>query len=274
MEYGTFLRLAAPSEADEGFAALRADGFDCCHLVYKPPVYTKADAEQITAAAKKHGVRIAALFAGYRDNKTKWNLSTDFNDAGINSLAYGEERIAYLKQAAVFCRDLGVHDMLIHAGFVANNPYSEEYQYMCGKMRDLALYLQTLSLDLLLETGGESPVTHLRLIRDTGCTNIFANLDTANLIMYGFGNPVDAVCTLAHHIRSVHVKDGTPPTDPDTLGKETEFGEGYVDFNRVFSGLRRIGFNGPLIIEREIPDGKRREKIGETLKHLKSVFEN
>ncbi len=272
MSYGTFLRLSSVDRAEEEFGKLRAVGFDCCHLVYKPETYTKEDADIVRAAADSNGVEISALFAGFRDNYTKWNLYSDFKDAGINSKAYGEERIAYLKQAAEFCRLAGIENMLIHAGFVANDPFSDDYLLMLGLVKELAEFMKEKGVDLLLETGGESPVTLRRLIEDAAEGNIFANLDTANLIMYGFGNPVDAVVTLHPYIRSVHIKDGLPPEDPKELGKETEFGEGHADFPRIFNLLNRYGFDGPYIIEREISDEKAAEKIAQTLAKVRSML--
>lgn len=272
MSYGTFYRLSDVKDAEQGFIKLKDAGFNCCHLVYKPEVYTEQDALIIKEAAKKHGIEISALFAGFRDTFTKWNLYSDFNDAGINSKQYGGERIEYLKAAAQFCVNVGTENMLIHAGFVANNPFSEEYTYMLDLVKDLALYLKNIGVNLLLETGGESPITLRRLIEDANVGNIFVNLDTANLIMYGFGNPVDAVYTLHPYIKSMHIKDGTPPSDPKELGKETEFGEGFVDFKKVFGLLGEYGFKGPYIIEREISDDKTASKIGETLNKIKSLM--
>lgn len=182
------------------------------------------------------------------------------------------ERIEYLKSAAEFCVDVGTKNMLIHAGFVANNPFSDEYKYMVTLVKNLALYLKNLGLNLLLETGGESPITLRRLIEDVNTGNVFVNLDTANVIMYGFGNPVDAAYTLSDLIHSMHVKDGMPPKKTDTLGEETEFGEGFVDFPKVFKMLKSVGFNGPYIIEREISDQKTADKIVETLNKIKSYI--
>ena len=272
MNYGTFLRLSSIEKAQAEFAKLKNAGFDCCHLVFKPEKYTKEDAEYISSVAKENGIEISALFAGFRDNFTKWNLYSDFNDAGINSHAYGKERIEYLKCAACFCKDAGIENMLIHAGFVANNPFSEEYKLMLSLVKSLAEFLKEKGVNLILETGGESPITLRRLIEDANCGNIFANLDTANLIMYGFGNPVDAVYTLSPYIKSMHVKDGTPPTNPNELGCETEFMEGFVDFPRVFSSLKQSGFKGPYIIEREISDEKAAEKIAVTLEKVKEML--
>jgi sugar phosphate isomerase/epimerase len=272
MRYGTLLRITDIAAAKDEFLKLKARGFDCCHLVYKPEKYTKEAAEIIIAASKESGIEVEAIFAGFRDNYTKWNISTDYLDAGINSKKYGSDRIEYLKQAAQFAKWIGTENMLIHGGFVANNPYSDEYLYTLGLYRELALFLKELGLNLLLETGGESPVTLLRLITEAGCDNIYVNLDTANVIMYGYGNPVDATHTLSTLIKSVHVKDGVPPTSPYELGSEVDFGTGFANFDRVFEMLKAISFSGPLIIEREIPDGKQEEKINQTLNTLKEIW--
>ncbi|MBQ8793834.1 MAG: hypothetical protein IJZ63_03710, partial [Clostridia bacterium] len=130
MKYGTFLRLSDISLAETEFTALKNRGFDCCHLVYKPDIYTNEDALIIAKAAKTAGIEISALFAGFRDSFTKWNISTDYLDAGINSEKYGKARIEYLKEAAKFSKAAGIENILIHAGFVANNPYSEDYKKM------------------------------------------------------------------------------------------------------------------------------------------------
>ena len=139
-------------------------------------------------------------------------------------------------------------------------------------VRELAEYVGALGLNLLLESGGESPIVLKRLIVDVGTENVFSNLDTANLIMYGLGNPVDAAYTLGSYIKSVHVKDGLPPVTPGELGKETEFMEGFVDFPRVLSLLKQNGFEGPYIIEREISDASSATRITQTLQKLKKML--
>ena len=271
MKFGTFFRLKQIEDVERGFKNLKANAFTCCHFVYKPEQYTREDAEIVKAAAEKHGIEISAMFAGYRDSYTKWNLDSDFEDAGINSPKYGEERIEYLKQAAHFCKWIGSENILIHAGFVANNPFSEEYRTMVRLVRALAEYVKELGLNLFMESGGESPIVLKRLIEDVGTGNVFSNLDTANLIMYGLGNPVDAAYTLGSYIKSVHVKDGMPPVNPRELGRETEFMEGFVDFPRVFSILKQNGFDGPYIIEREILDAASEIQIAQTLQSIKKM---
>lgn len=269
MKYGRLIRLSLPSDAKKAFASLKEGGFDCCHLVYKPEHYLPEDAEIIKEAAESEGIGIAALFAGFRDNCTKWNIYSDYIDAGINSPKYGKERVKYLREAAKFAHLAGIENMVIHAGFVPNDPFSRKYIKTVKIMRGLAKYCLDSGINLLLESGGESPVTLLRLISDVGTGNIFSNLDTANLIMYGYGNPCDALYTIGKYVKSVHIKDGLPPTDPLKLGKETNFGEGAVEFDRFFALIREFCQGVPLIIEREIPDGKTEEMLHKTLSIIK-----
>ena len=272
-EYGTLVRFNDANEADESFGKLRSLGFSRCQLVYKPETYTDDAATAIRAAADRQGVTIVSLFAGYNDAYTKWDNYEGYKTTGINCKKYGEQRLAYVKAAAKFAKSLGIDDVLIHAGFIANNPFSAEYKYMKKVLGDFASYCKSIDINVLLETGAESPVTLLRMIEDLDLGNVYVNLDTANVIMYGFGNPVDAVYTLKHHIRSLHIKDGLPPTEPKKLGKETPVGEGFVDFRRVFAELERIGYNGPLIIEREIKGEQQTKDIKSAIQYLNALSE-
>jgi len=273
-EYGTLVRLKNVENAEASFKKLKEMGFSYCQLVYKPEKYTDEDAKVIKLAAENQNVKIVALFAGYNDDFTKWDMYNDYKTAGINSKKYGKKRIQYIKSAAIFAKNLGVDDVLIHAGFVANNPFSSEYKYMKKCVTNFAQFCKKIGVNVILETGGESPVTLLRLIEDINLGNIYANLDTANLIMYGFGNPVDAVYTLNKHIRSMHIKDGVPPTTPNVLGAEMPVGEGFVDFKKVFAELKKVGFDGPVIIEREIEGDKQLEDLQKAIKYLDAEIFN
>jgi sugar phosphate isomerase/epimerase len=57
-------------------------------------------------------------------------------------------------------------------------------------------------------------------------------------------------------VLSVHCKDGDwpPPGDPNALGKERPLGAGSVGVERFLRELARIGYRGPLVIERETKD--------------------
>ena len=114
-------------------------------------------------------------------------------------------------------------------------------------------------ITFLFETGQETPVTLLRAIEDIGMDNVGINFDTANLVLYGKGNPVDALRVFGKYVRDLHIKDGLYPTDGRHLGKEVAAGEGIADFPTIYKMLKDLGYNGAFTIEREII-GKQQEQ--------------
>src|SRR5262249_5421564 len=111
-----------------------------------------------------------------------------------------------------------------------------------------------------LETGQEAADVLLRFIDDAGRGNLKINFDPANMILYGTGDPVEALEKLAPHIVSVHAKDGdwAPSGTPGALGTERPLGEGAVGIARFVEALKRCGYNGTINVEREIPDQRQR----------------
>ena len=68
------------------------------------------------------------------------------------------------------------------------------------------------------------------------------------------GDPIRAVEILGPDIRSVHVKDARRPKASGQWGEEVPLGEGEVDIKRFVQALKKIGYTGPLIVEREVGD--------------------
>jgi L-ribulose-5-phosphate 3-epimerase len=110
------------------------------------------------------------------------------------------------------------------------------------------------------------------MIRDVAMPNLAVGLDTANLILYGKANPVDAVDILGPHIRSIHAKDGRWPTDPNELGKEVLIGQGLVDFRQVFTKLHRLGYAGAVTIERETSGPEQIEDVRQEKLYLERIL--
>ena len=123
------------------------------------------------------------------------------------------------------------------------------------------------------EPGQETPVAMKRAILDSGAPNLGINLDPANLMMYGKANPVDAVGIFGEYVRSVHIKDGRYPTgDMKSLGNETAVGEGMVDFPALLHALEQAGFNGPLVIEREISGPRQVEDVRRAIAYIVAII--
>ncbi|MEG0767281.1 MAG: sugar phosphate isomerase/epimerase family protein, partial [Clostridia bacterium] len=182
-----------------------------------------------------------------------WNFSEGPTTLGLGNAETRTERLRGWMRALEINAELQIPLLQTHFGFVPEEPQSPLYAMYVDALRRLARRGASLGVTFCLETGQETPVTLRRLLVDCGETNVGANLDTANLLMYGKGNPTDAVDVLGGWIRSLHIKDGDYPLqDSYTLGLEFQVGKGRVDFPAVFAKLRAHAFQGPLIIEREI----------------------
>jgi len=277
MRYGTLVRLEEGCELStacrEKFEGLRSMGMDSCQLIYKPAVYELSHADVIRDAAEAAGIELSAMFCGYYDRNNLWDNQFDLILAGINSPIFGADRIKYLLSAIPFLQRLGVTDMVIHAGFLPNHTHDSGYSLMRAAVALLGTRLKEAGCNLLFETGMESPIALLNLISDCGLDNLYVNLDTANFIIYGYGNPVDAMYTIGSYVRNVHAKDAMPPTMPHSRGKEVPVGTGLVDFERIFDLLYRQGYDRFITIEREIRDAKQEEGIAEALHYLKKIEE-
>jgi L-ribulose-5-phosphate 3-epimerase len=180
-----------------------------------------------------------------------WDFMQGPSTIGVVPRATRAARIDALKQASDFAKLLGVHQVQTHCGFIPENPSDPLYKETVEAIREVAEHCAKNNQRFLMETGQETPTTMSRAIRDVKMPNLGVGLDTANLILYGKANPVDAVDILGTHVRSVHAKDGKWPTDPSKLGEEVLIGKGLVDFKTVFTKLHKLGYTGAITIERE-----------------------
>jgi L-ribulose-5-phosphate 3-epimerase len=202
----------------------------------------------------------------------EWNFLQGPSTIGLVPRATRAARIDALRQASDFAKLLGVPQVQTHCGFIPEDPADPLYKEAVAAIREVAQHCNQNGQRFLMETGQETPTTMSRAIRDVNMPNLGVGLDTANLILYGKANPVDAVAILGPHVRSVHAKDGRWPTDPDKLGEEVLIGTGLVDFQKVFSGLRKAGYTGAITIERETHGPKQIEDVRTEKRYLENVL--
>lgn len=182
----------------------------------------------------------------------EWNFLRGPSTIGLVPPATRAARIAALRYASDFAHELGIEQVQTHCGFLPEDPADALYPQVVEAIRTVAEHCRGNGQYFLMETGQETPTTMSRALRDVGMPNLAVGLDTANLILYGKANPVDAVDILGPHIRGIHAKDGRWPTDPSKLGEEVRIGEGLVNFVEVFRKLKAVGYKGAVTIEREI----------------------
>ncbi len=235
---------------------------------------TPQNAEITREASQKTGVRVCAFWAGYSGPR-KWNFTEGPTTLGIVPREFRAQRVQDLKNGADFAAAIGAPAIITHTGFLPENITDEEYIPVRDTLAEIAGHCKSLGIGFWFETGQETPVVLLRYIEDIGLDNMGINLDPANLLMYGKGNPCDALEVFGKYVRNLHIKDGLPPTNGLKLGREVKPGLGRVNFPRLLPRLKELGFDGELVIEREIPEGEEQTRdIRETIQNLKIWWGN
>lgn len=250
------------------FAPVRDFGLHCCQLVsWDLQLATPEVAATARRCAARDGVRISAVWGGV-PGPARWNFTEGPTTLGLVPPAFRAERVAALKRWADFAAAVGAPAVITHVGFIPENLTDPLYPDVVAAIREVAEHCRSRGVGFWFETGQETPITLLRTIERVGTGNLGINLDPANLVLYGKGNPVDALDVFGKHVRNLHAKDGLYPTSGDSLGREVAIGQGKVDFPALIAGLKRLGFAGELIIEREIHGEEQARDIRAAVEYL------
>ena len=232
---------------------------------------TKKHADDFLAKIASMGIRLTAVFGGF-EGESYADIPTTAATVGLVPTATRAARLAEMKEISDFTRMLHCNVAALHLGFVPDaDEQPEEYAQIVDITQELTEHCRINDQALHLETGQESADHLLRFIGDVDRPNLFINFDPANMILYGTGNPIEALQKVGSFVRSVHCKDAKWAANPgQEWGSEVPLGEGDVDMKLYLTTLRDLGYRGPLTIEREIPQEPERQKteIGHAVKLL------
>lgn len=234
------------------------------------PTRTKANADAFLKKLSDYGLRLTAVFGGF-DGESYADIPTVVRTVGLVPPETRAARIVEMKEISDFAKLLGCPVVALHLGFVPHDVTDPAYQEVIAFTRDLCDYVAKNGQALHLETGQETADGLLKFIEDVKRDNLFINFDPANMILYGAGEPIEAVGKLGKYIRSIHCKDGTWAAKPGIdWGREVPLGEGDVGMENYLRALHAVGYRGPLTIEREIPQEPARQKaeIGHAVRLL------
>ena len=272
MKIGTCVIFSEIDGMEEKFNILCENGFDSCQLLcWTPSAWTDENAFILKNLIQKYNITISAFWCGW-DGPREWNFYEGQLTLGLVPPEYRQMRIQNLCDGADFAFKLGVTDVVTHMGFIPENPYDPNFSSFCIAVRTVANHLKENNQYLLFETGQETPATLLRCFETVGCDNLGINLDTANLILYGKSNPVDALDVFGKYVRNLHAKDGCYPTNGHDLGTETTIGEGKVNFYALFQKLHELHYNSYVTIEREIDGEQQLKDILDSREYLQKII--
>jgi sugar phosphate isomerase/epimerase len=259
--------------AEEKIAVVKKLGIPTCFLSLDSYLgkYTPALATEMRNALDKYQI-VATTAEVVRPEPLKWNFVEGPSTIGIVPRAYRAARMDALKQTSDFAKLLGIGQIQTHCGFIPEDPKDALYEETVLAIRELADHCARNGQSFLMETGQETPTTMLRVIKDVDRPSLGVGLDTANLILYGKANPVDAIKVLGPYVKAMHAKDGKWPTNPYELGKEVLIGKGEVDFAKVLSGLHAVGYKGAVTIERETSGPQQIEDVRQEKIYLENIL--
>ena len=246
---------------EELFAPIRDLGLTTCQLCsWQPMEQSRALIERARAAAEQAGIAITSFWCGY-SGRVAWDYVDGPSTIGLVPASTRAMRVAELQRGAEIAHWLGTPDMATHVGFLPLNAKDPDYLGTVDALKAITDTAGEYGITFNFETGQETPMVLRRCIQDVGNPNLGVNLDPANLLLYGNGNPLDALDIFGAYVRGVHAKDGEYPTDGYHLGEEKPLGEGRVNFPALVGKLKSLGYTGALTIEREISGPKQIEDI-------------
>jgi sugar phosphate isomerase/epimerase len=236
---------------------------------------TAAAAENFLKKCERAGISVTVVFGGF-DGESYADIPTTARTVGLVPESTRAARLQEMKEIADFARVLGCSSVALHIGVVPSDRKSAGYRGLIDTTRNLLDHLAANSQQLNLETGQESADHLLEFIGDVERDNLFINFDPANMILYGTGDPIEALEKVGHHVRSIHCKDAKWAPAPERgkkWGVEVPLGEGDVGMETYLRTLHRLGYAGPLTIEREIAHDPQRQKtdIGHAVRLLESL---
>jgi len=210
------------------------------------------EGDDLPEVALKSGLILTGAMLGFpgEDYTTPQTIQAT---GGFGNPATRAERLDRLAWALDRTLAMGLTDLTLHAGFLpeVGDPGRKAMLDTLARAGQMAA---DKGVTLAFETGQESALLLRLTLDELKSPQIKVNFDPANMLLYDMGDPIHAVEILGPDIRSVHVKDAKRPTIPGQWGEEVPLGQGEVDIPRFIKTLKAIGYDGPLVVEREVGD--------------------
>ncbi|HXG24862.1 MAG TPA: sugar phosphate isomerase/epimerase family protein [Chthonomonadales bacterium] len=268
MAIGVIVSGANPPASIEKVKAL---GLDNCQMSVPPPEWRSGEKlQELRKALAAAGITVTCVFSGYPGESYE-DIPTIRSTVGLVPAATREERLRLSYEHADFAYRIGAPVLAAHIGFVPDDTNHPDYQGTVAAVRALCDHCAGHGMKFALETGQETAQTLLRFIQDVGKPNLGVNFDPANMMLYGSGDPIEALDLVGRYVIGVHCKDGDYPAQPGTLGHEYPLGQGKVGFPRFIQKLKDLGYTGPLTIEREISGEQQMQDIRTAITLLESL---
>ena len=244
------LRASGPAELAE---RVRACGLAAVQLALDPLRTGAWDEAGTRRALEQAGIEVLSGMMGMRGEDYS-SLASIRATGGVRPDRHWAANLAAARENARLARRLGLRLVSFHAGFLPHDPSDPERAVLIDRLRAVAEAFGAEGVEVALETGQEDAETLAGVLAELGAVGV--NFDPANMLLYGMGDPVQALARLAPWVRQIHVKDARRSAAPGEWGTEVPVGQGEVDWQAFFAVLRERGLAVDLVIERESGDDR------------------
>ena len=225
-------------------------GIDVVQIACGDPHHASwSEGDGLPAAARAAGFRMSGAMLGF-PGEDYTSPHTIEKTGGFGDPATRPERLERFKWGLARTQALGLTDIMLHAGFIPEAVSAARKPFLdtLAQVADLA---KTAGVTVAFETGQESAALLRTTLDDLKAPTLKVNFDPVNMLLYDMDDPLKVLDLLAPDIRSVHVKDANRPRVKGTWGEEVPLGTGQTNTKAFVKALKRVGYHGPLCIERE-----------------------
>ena len=252
LELGVIFWASSAKSALEQIQGIKALGVRCAQMGIAGDFDPTGKAAEWKAACDAEAFTLLTVTAAY-NGEDYADIPTVVRTVGFIPPATRIEREARTIALCDFAKTLDIPVFACHIGFVPHDKHDADYLAVQAMVMRICDHCANQGQSFHLETGQEPADVLLDFLLDTAKPNLWINFDPANMILYGTGDPIEAMEVLRGHIRSVHAKDGDWPDagKPGSLGSEKPLGAGSVGIPSFVAKLKQIGYSGQIVIERE-----------------------
>jgi L-ribulose-5-phosphate 3-epimerase len=225
-----------PDTWKEEFALGKKLGFTCMEWIFenpnisRNPLYTDIGVDEIKKAKKKYGISVNSVVADYFMEKLLFGEK--------NAVQKNVEMLKFLIRQ---CNKAEIP--ILELPFVDNSSILEDsaQSQVIENLREPLQYAETNGITISFETS-LPPKEFRSFILKLGASNAKVNYDMGNSASLGFSAD-EEMEEIGEFIVNVHIKDRV------LNGGTVPLGTGDCDFEKVFSGLKNIGYQDDFIFQ-------------------------
>lgn len=219
------------------FAIANEVGLSCIEFILdyegasNNPLLKKGGIEEIKSIIKKTGVSVQTICADY------------FMEAPLhsaNTFTAQESRNVMLRLLDA-AKSLGVTDIVVPCVDQSTLDGQEAADRFVENLTPLVRIAEKYGVNLSLETD-LAPQPFVELLDRFNSSRVTVNYDTGNSAALGFDSD-EELAAYGDRITDIHIKDRMLAGGPVTLG------EGNADFEKFFSKLEELDYQGPFIMQ-------------------------